>query len=103
MATYDPPQPSAKRVTAGILDFVLAAAIFGIPLWQLFATPAPTPQPGSYVAEHNIQLGSSLSGWPFWLLVALIVGYFVVLGRTGGTVFQRAFGMKRAAKSKQTA
>ena len=28
--------------------------------------------------------------------IALIIAYFVVLGRTGGTVFQRLFGMKRA-------
>jgi hypothetical protein len=30
------------------------------------------------------------------LLLALIIAYFVLLGRAGGTVFQRLFGMKRA-------
>jgi hypothetical protein len=30
------------------------------------------------------------------LLLVLVIAYFVVLGRTGGTVFQRLFGMKRA-------
>jgi hypothetical protein len=29
-------------------------------------------------------------------IVALTVGYFAVLGRSGGTVFHRLFGMKRA-------
>ena len=38
----------------------------------------------------------------FWLflivaVVVLVIAYFVLLGRTGGTVFQRLFGMKRAA------
>jgi hypothetical protein len=31
------------------------------------------------------------------LVFALVVAYFVVLGQTGGTVFQRLFGMKRVA------
>ena len=86
-----------KRNLAGILDFLLAAIVFGVPLFELFATTV-TPKPGSYLAENNTTV-TGLSGWPFWLLVALIIGYFIVLGRTGGTVFQRAFGMKRAAKS----
>lgn len=30
------------------------------------------------------------------MLFALIVAYFVALGRTGGTILQRIFGMKRA-------
>jgi hypothetical protein len=30
------------------------------------------------------------------LLLVLVIAYFIVLGRTGGTVFQRLFGMKRA-------
>jgi hypothetical protein len=30
------------------------------------------------------------------VLLPLIIAYFVVLGRTGGTVFQRLFRMKRA-------
>jgi hypothetical protein len=97
MANYDPPQPLRNRVAAGILDFLLAAAVFGIPLFKLFAT-AYEPLPGTYLAENHIRL-VNLTGWSFWLLVALIVGYFVVLGRSGGTVFQRAFRMKRAKKA----
>jgi hypothetical protein len=35
------------------------------------------------------------------LLPALVVGYFAVLGGTGGTVFQRVFGMKRGKLRKE--
>lgn len=40
-----------------------------------------------------------MSFWGAGLLVVLIVAYFVVLGRAGGTVFQRLFGMKRAGRT----
>ena len=33
-----------------------------------------------------------LGGLPVLLAFALIVAYFVILGQTGGTVFQRLFG-----------
>jgi hypothetical protein len=92
MAVYDPPQPLWKRNTAAILDFVFAEVLFGVPLWMAFGTGPP---PGSYAAENNLRVGM-LTGWPWWLLVALVIAYFVVLGRTGGTVFQRLFGMTRA-------
>jgi hypothetical protein len=36
-----------------------------------------------------------LGGWPVLLAFALVIAYFVILGQTGGTVFQRLFGMKR--------
>jgi hypothetical protein len=97
MANWDPPQPLWKRNAAGILDFLFAAVVFGIPLFMLFATSVHL-EPGTYAAEHNLKV-AALTGWPRWLHIALIIGYFIVLGRTGGTVFQRAFGMKRAAKS----
>jgi hypothetical protein len=96
MASWNPPQPWGKRITAGILDFVFAAAVFGVPLYMLFATIL-IPQPETYAAEHHLKI-LNLTGWPRWLHFALIIGYFIVFGRTGGTVFQRAFGMKRAKK-----
>jgi hypothetical protein len=37
-----------------------------------------------------------LDGWPALICIVLVVLYFVALGRSGGTVFQRLFGMKRA-------
>jgi hypothetical protein len=39
-----------------------------------------------------------LDGWPALIALVLVVAYFAVLGRTGGTVFQRLFGMKRASR-----
>src|SRR5262249_17488837 len=36
-------------------------------------------------------------------IIALTVGYFVVLGRNGGTVFERLFGMQRARESSDVA
>ena len=94
MATYNPPQPLWKRNTAGILDFVLASVVFGAALGKIFpAAPHALPKiPGATSTELF-----SLSGTATILLLALIVAYFLVLGRTGGTVFQRLFGMKRAS------
>jgi hypothetical protein len=95
MANWEPPQPLWRRNLAAILDFAFATTVFGVPLFKLFATTV-TPKPGTYLAENNLTV-TGLTGCPALLLVALIIGYFIVLGRTGGTVFQRAFGMKRAA------
>lgn len=80
-AVWDPPQPAWKRYLAATLDVVLAAIGFGAVLWLSSAFPA-------HDVEFNIP-------WQMMLLPALIVGYFAVLGSSGGTVFQRLFGMKR--------
>jgi hypothetical protein len=94
MATYDPPQPLWKRNLAGLLDFLLVAIGFAILLSMLFPSPAraPVTLPNGATAHELFGLGT----WQTLLLVVLIVAYFVVLGRTGGTVFQRLLGMKRA-------
>ena len=94
MATYDPPQPMWKRNVAGILDFLLAFIVFGYPLSKLPGNHAPPPPsfgPGSTTVEFV-----GVSGWPALLLIVLVSAYFIGLGRTGGTVFQRLFGMTRA-------
>jgi hypothetical protein len=39
----------------------------------------------------------SLGTWPSLLVLVLVIAYFIILGRTGGTIFQRLFGMKRAS------
>jgi hypothetical protein len=94
MAAYDPPQPLWKRNLAGLLDFLLAAIVFGVLLSKLFPDPTrpPVTLPNGATADELFGLGT----WPTLLLVVLIVAYFVVLGRTGGTVFQRIFRMRRA-------
>jgi hypothetical protein len=91
VAVYDPPQPLWKRNTAGILDFLLSFFVFGFLLSKIFGN-VPSATPSGSEATISFNLGT----WPTLLLLALIIAYFVVLGRTGGTVFQRLFGMKRA-------
>ena len=93
MAVYDPPQPLWKRNLAGILDFLLALIVFGFLFSKIFDS---TPHPPVTSGDGTITEIFSLGIWPTLLLLALILVYFVVLGRTGGTIFQRLFGMKRA-------
>jgi hypothetical protein len=97
MAVYDPPQPLWKRNVAGILDFVLALFIFGFVVSKIFGNgPPPSPAMKPPGATEVF----SLAGWPALLVIALIIAYFIVLGRTGGTIFQRLFGMKRAQQAR---
>ena len=95
MAVYDPPQPLWKRNVAGVLDFLLAFLVFGFLLSKLPGSTATTSPIPSGPGTHTVQF-FSIGGWPALLLVVLIIAYFIVLGRTGGTIFQRLFGMKRA-------
>jgi RDD family len=92
MAVYDPPQSLWKRNTAGILDFILAATVFGLLLYKFF--PGNAEQMRAW--NPGVNEVNGLGPWASLTLLALVIAYFVVLGRTGGTVFQRLFGMKRA-------
>jgi hypothetical protein len=92
MAVYEPPQPLWKRNVAGILDFILAAAVFGTLLFQFFPEHRQVAAPEVVGRTEIAGIGPATT----LLLLALVVVYFVVLGRTGGTVFQRLFNMKRA-------
>ncbi len=94
MATYDPPQPLWKRNLAGILDFILAAAVFGTLLFELFPDRHPVAHPAVLGGKTEIFGIGPLTSL---VLLGLVIGYFVVLGRSGGTVFQRLFGMRRAS------
>jgi RDD family len=98
MATYHPPQPLWKRNVAGSLDFLLSVAVFGYLLNLFFGATSDVPvvvsnAAGTIARRHVF----SLSGWAALALVGLTIAYFVVLGRSGGTVFQRLFGMRRAS------
>jgi hypothetical protein len=97
MATYDPPQPMWKRNVAGILDFLLALLFFGFLLNKIFGHQAHPPVINTGVKTTEM---FGLDGWPALICLFLVVAYFIVLGRTGGTVFQRLLGMKRAKVSK---
>jgi hypothetical protein len=98
MATYNTPQPLWKRNLAGILDFFLAffACVYAVS--KIFGNRSDAPDVfGKPFASFNFGDASyELGGWPVLLAFALIIAYFVILGQTGGTVFQRLFGMKRA-------
>ena len=98
MATYDPPQPLWKRNVAGILDFLLAAVVLGVVVYLALGTPPHTITNSAGATVESWGLGP----WPMLLLLVLIVTYFVMLGRLGGTVFQRLFRMKRAGKTLQS-
>jgi hypothetical protein len=94
MAIYDPPQPLWKRALAGILDFTSAAVVFGSVLFYFFAKPFPVTHPEVIGGKKEIW---SITPPITLALIALIFAYFVVLGRAGGTVFQRLFRMKRVS------
>jgi CDP-diglyceride synthetase len=82
---------------ASILDFLLAAIGFGVVLTLLsrgIAFEFAGPPGGPTAIRFDIP-------WQMMLLPALVVGYFAVLGGTGGTVFQRVFGMKRGKVSEE--
>jgi hypothetical protein len=93
MAKYDPPQPIWKRIVAGILDFVLAFAVFAVLVSQVAGTGSC---PAAILARFPNTRCITLSFGAMAVILALTVGYFPVLGATGGTVFQRMFGMRRA-------
>jgi uncharacterized membrane protein YkvI len=97
MATYDPPQTLWKRNVAGVLDFVLALVVFGMLFNKIFGHQPHPPVIGAGVTTNEM---FGLDGWPSLLTIVMIVVYFVVLGRTGGTVFQRLFGMRRSTSSR---
>ena len=93
MANYDPPQPLWKRSLAGLLDFLLAFFVVGYLLSAVSDNRLFSFVKNSKGTELDI---FPLKGWPAWAAPVLIIAYFVVLGRTGGTIFQRLFRMKRA-------
>jgi RDD family len=95
MAKYDPPQPAWKRAVAGLLDLVLALSVF-IALTAPVTGPYLGPCPWAAAARVPGARCFNFSIPAIVVILTLTVGYFVVLGGTGGTVFQRVFGMQRA-------
>lgn len=93
MAQYDPPQPLWKRIVASVLDLMLALAVFAVLTAQVAGTAGC---PTAISARISNAKCLSLSLGAHVCVLALTIGYFVVLGGTGGTVFQRLFSMRRA-------
>jgi hypothetical protein len=94
MAEYDRPQSLWKRVVAGILDLILAFSVFAILTAQVTGTLGACPP--AVLARSPGARCFGLSFGAFAVVGGLTVAYFAVLGATGGTVFQRLFGMQRA-------
>ena len=99
MAIYGPPQPIWKRNLAGILDFFLALFACACVVSKIFVhrIDGPVAAGNPWLSFGSDDASYGLNGWPVLLVFALVVAYFVILGQTGGTVFQRLFGMKRVA------
>jgi hypothetical protein len=96
MTSCDPPQPKWKRILAGILDFCLAFFVCVYLTAKTFGNSTEVPVFG----EPELSFGLngrdfSVGGISALLAALLMIAYFVILDRTGGTVFQRMFGMRR--------
>jgi RDD family len=91
MAVYDPPQPLWKRNLAAIFDFILAATVFALIFYHFFPEHRSVAAPQVVGRTEIYSIGPATT----LVLLALVIAYFIILGRTGGTVFQRLFGMKR--------
>lgn len=97
MATYNPPQPMWKRNLAGVLDFFLAFVVCVVVTATTFGNSADTPVFGQPVLTFGLNGADyRVGGISALVAAALMILYFVGMGRTGGTVFQRLFCMPRA-------
>jgi len=70
-----------KKIIAGILDAVTSFGGFG----YLIA---------KFTGDVN-ESGFQLNGLPAIILFALVIAYFVIGHKTGGTIWQRIFGTKK--------
>lgn len=75
-------EPSTWRIVlAAILDFLTAFILFGYLVGRF--------------AGQTTEYGFSLTGWSALLAFALIIAYFVVLNRLGGTLWKRILRARR--------
>lgn len=72
-----------RKVFAAILDFITVFALGG---WLIGKATGGTTESGF-----------ELNGWPALLLFAVIIAYFVLGSRTGGTLWQRILRTRAAA------
>lgn len=75
-----------RIVLAAILDFLTAFFVLGFLVGRFSGGLTDAP-------EGSVGGGFSLSGWSALILFALIVLYFVVGNRTGGTLWKRILGV----------
>jgi hypothetical protein len=83
------------HVLAAVLDFVFTfVASFILSLLLLFLLVHLFLSPPRYPPDlepFRLLEAATLGGLP----LVLIIAYFIVLGRTGGTIFQRLFRLKK--------
>lgn len=70
-----------RIVFAGILDFFTAFFVFGYLIAKF--------------TGDTTEKGFQLNGAPALILFALVVAYFVIGNRIGGTIWQRILGTKK--------
>ena len=70
-----------KKIIAGILDAITSFGGFG----YLIAK----------VTGNTTESGFSLNGAPAIILFALVIAYFVIGSKLGGTIWQRILGTRR--------
>lgn len=79
------PAPYWKVILAAILDFLTAFFVLGFIVASL--------------AGQTTETGFQLNGWPALLFLGLIIAYFVIGSRVGGTLWRRIFGIRPLPKS----
>lgn len=73
--------PTWRIVLAAILDFITIFAVAGWIIARLTGNTTPD--------------GFSLNGWPAALLFGVVIAYFVLARRVGGTLWQRILSARR--------
>ena len=79
------PAPYWKVILAAILDFLTAFFVLG----QIVAS----------LTGQTTGTGFQLNGWPALVFLGLLVAYFVIGARLGGTLWRRIFGIRPLPKS----
>ena len=75
-----------RIVLAAILDFITAFLVFGFVVGSFSGELTNAP-------EGSVGGGFNLNGWSALILFALVVLYFVIGNRLGGTLWKRILGV----------
>lgn len=81
MLTQTEPVARWRIILAFVLDLITSFFVLGYLVGLVFGGATES--------------GFALSGWRALLLLALMIAYFVVGGRTGGTIWQRVLGAQK--------
>ncbi len=81
MSGTDRPVAHWRIILAFVLDLLSSFVVIGFLVAELFG--------------GRTEGGFTLGGWRAILLLALIIAYFVIGGRNGGTIWQRVLGVQK--------